>query len=123
MSAFGGKSGHRSARRPRRLLTHTGSRGALFDHIVGLREQLCRHVEAKHPRSLEIDDEFEFRGLLNGKVRRLCAFQDFIHELCCATIEVSPIHSVRQLAHLGWLERAPWPTAATAADDLLRNDT
>src|SRR4029077_9935520 len=99
--------------------------GALFDHLVGLREQLCRHVEAKHLRSLEIDDEFEFRGLLNGKVRRLCAFQDFIYELCCATIELSPIYSVRHQStcfrKISTAENGWQPSLCCEIGDLLAN--
>ena len=67
----------------------------LFDHLIGQREQLRRHVEAKRLCGFEIDDELEFRGLLNRKVGRLCAFQYFVHEFCRATIELLPIHSVR----------------------------
>jgi hypothetical protein len=40
----------------------------LFDHLVSKREQLVRHLDAERLRGFEIDDEFKFRGLLNGKV-------------------------------------------------------
>jgi hypothetical protein len=34
-----------------------------FDHLVGEREQIRRHGEAERFRRLEIDVQFEFRGL------------------------------------------------------------
>jgi hypothetical protein len=35
-----------------------------FDHLVGLREQRRRHVEAEGPGGFEIDHELVFRRLL-----------------------------------------------------------
>jgi hypothetical protein len=38
-------------------------RGPLFDHLVGEREQLVWHGEAKHPGRLSVDDQFELARL------------------------------------------------------------
>src|SRR5262249_3155726 len=47
-----------------------------FDHLVGLREQRRRDVEAKHPGSLGVDDQLELGRLHDRQVRRLRALQD-----------------------------------------------
>jgi hypothetical protein len=44
-----------------------------FDHLVGAREHGRRHLEAERLRGLEIDGQFEFRGLLHGQVGGLLA--------------------------------------------------
>jgi hypothetical protein len=33
-----------------------------FDHLVGAREQRCRHFEAERPGGRQIDDQIELRG-------------------------------------------------------------
>ena len=45
----------------------------LFDHLVGGREQLVRHGEAKHAGGLVVDHKLEFRRLLYRKFARFCA--------------------------------------------------
>jgi hypothetical protein len=54
------------------------TRAVSFDYFVGDGEQRRRHREPEHPRSLVIDDEFEFRRLNNRKVRGLDALDDAI---------------------------------------------
>ena len=44
---------------------------ALFDDLVGCREQRQRHGKAKGPRSLRVDDELEFVRLYDRQFRRL----------------------------------------------------
>ena len=45
----------------------------LLDHPIGAAEQWQRDGEAKRPRSLEIDDQLDFRGLLYRQIARLFA--------------------------------------------------
>ena len=47
-----------------------------LDHLVGEREQPVRNLEAERLRRLEIDDQFELRWLLNGKIGGLFTFKD-----------------------------------------------
>jgi hypothetical protein len=42
----------------------------LLDHLVGADEQRRRHFEAECPRSLEIDEQLELRGLLYRQIGR-----------------------------------------------------
>jgi hypothetical protein len=51
-------------------LFHKQTLSRLFDHLVGGREQRCRDRQAKRFSSLEIDDQFEFCWLLDGKIGR-----------------------------------------------------
>jgi hypothetical protein len=48
----------------------------LFDHLVGVREQRRRHVEAERFSCLEIDDELVFGRLNHRQVARLGALED-----------------------------------------------
>ena len=48
---------------------------ALFDHLVGAREQRRRHVEAERLGGLEVDHELELDRLHDRQVGRLFAFQ------------------------------------------------
>src|SRR4029077_1480250 len=50
----------------------------LFDHFVGAIEQRTQYVETKRPGSLEIDHEFEFHGLLDRQIGRLCSIQNLL---------------------------------------------
>src|SRR5262245_31186621 len=46
-----------------------------LDHLVGEREQSVRNLEAERLRRLDVDGQFKFRGLLNGKIGRLAPFK------------------------------------------------
>jgi hypothetical protein len=48
------------------------SRRVSFDHLVGEREQIIGDHDAERLGGFEIDDEFEFRGLNNRQIGRLC---------------------------------------------------
>jgi hypothetical protein len=45
----------------------------LFDHLVGAAEQRERDSDAERLGGLEVDDEFDRRGLLYGQVSWLLA--------------------------------------------------
>jgi hypothetical protein len=45
--------------------------GNSLDHLVGAAEQREWHSDAKRPGGLEIDDQFDFRGLMDWQVGRL----------------------------------------------------
>src|SRR5215472_5516171 len=47
-------------------------------HLVGEREQLLWNLEAQRLGGLEVDGQFELRGLLNGEIGRLGSLQDAI---------------------------------------------
>src|SRR5215831_12558945 len=67
---------------------------ASFDHLVSAREQCRGNFETERSRSLEIDDEFDLRWLLDGQIGGLCTLQNFIHVGRCATVLVGDIWSV-----------------------------
>ena len=49
-----------------------------LDHLVGAREQRWRHVEAERLGGFQVDDHFDLRRLLYGKVTGLLAPEDAI---------------------------------------------
>ena len=53
-------------------------RASSFDHLVGPGEQRLRHIEAERLGGLEVDGQFKFRRLLNGKIGRFGSLQDAI---------------------------------------------
>jgi hypothetical protein len=46
-----------------------------FDHLVGAPEQGQRNLDPERFGDLEIDDQFDFRGLLDRQISRLFAFE------------------------------------------------
>ena len=50
---------------------------ALFDHLVGATLQRLRHGNAERLGGLEIDDQFDFRGLHDREIGRLLALKNF----------------------------------------------
>src|SRR5262249_32956481 len=65
-----------------------------FDHLVGAVEQRGRDRDAQRLRSLEVDHEFIFRRLLDGKICRVCTFEDFANINTCSPIEIQWVCSV-----------------------------
>src|SRR6266567_4772835 len=47
-----------------------------LDHLVGAAEQRRRHGDAKRLSGLEIEDQFDFRGLLHRQVGGLLALEN-----------------------------------------------
>ena len=52
----------------------------LFEHLIGGREQGWRQGNAECLGGREIDDKFEFGGLLDRNVGGLRAFENFIYD-------------------------------------------
>jgi hypothetical protein len=65
-------------------------------HLVRKREQFWRHFQPERPRSLEIDDQLEFGGLLDRKLAGICAGQNFGDVVRGAPIEK---HTIGSVAH------------------------
>src|SRR6266581_1169071 len=53
-----------------------------FDHPVGAQEDGLRDRDAESLGGLEVDDQFELRGLLDGQVARLRALENPVHVAC-----------------------------------------
>src|SRR6266446_5649947 len=69
--------------------------GSSFDDLIRTNQQRLRNRQAERLRRLQVDDEFELRGLLDGKVGGLGALEDLIDEVCGAPPQVSDIDPVR----------------------------
>src|SRR5262249_25823901 len=86
---------------------------ALFslDHLIRSVQHRLWNRKTDLLRRLEIDNQFKLRWLLDGKIARLCAFQDLVHVsrsatevfriIRCIGYEASSIHVLTSLAH-GW---------------------
>ena len=60
----------------------------LLDHLVGEGEHARWNSDAKHFCGFEIDQQFETRGLLNGYVIWLGPFENFVHDICRASVHI-----------------------------------
>src|SRR5262245_6161904 len=113
-----------------------------FNHLVGAGEQRQRHREPQRPRGLEIDDQLDLRGLLDGQITRLFSLENSADVSADQTIKVRLIASVaHQTAARGELailedrrhrmasaqssklfapanEKTPWPDDETACSQL-----
>jgi hypothetical protein len=55
-------------------LTHAlEQEGALFDHLVGQREQLCRQLKPERFACLQVDHKLQFRCLCYRQIVRFLA--------------------------------------------------
>jgi hypothetical protein len=66
----------------------------LFDHLVGDREYVLRNGKTERFGGREIDDEIEFRRLLNRKVGWLGPTQNLIDEIASSSKQVRKIGTV-----------------------------
>src|SRR6266511_3519587 len=74
----------------------------LLDHLVGAAEQRERHREAERLGRLHVDDQLDFRGLLDRQVSRLLALEDAADIDAGLVIRIGKIGSVaHQAACLG----------------------
>ena len=73
----------------------------LLDHLIGASEQLWRHRNAERLGGLEVQEQFDFRGLLYRQVGRLLALEDAVDVAGRAPILVHPIRPVRDQAAAG----------------------
>src|SRR5207245_2024615 len=66
------------------------------DHLICQEEQGGGHRHPERLGRLEVNDQFEFRGLLHGQVGGLGAFQDLVH---IGGSAVPAIENVRPVVH------------------------
>src|ERR1700682_317366 len=63
-----------------------GSRRHLLDDLIRAQQQRLRDRDPERLRGLEVDHQFELRGLLDGNVAGLGASQDLV-DMCSGTAE------------------------------------
>ena len=63
------------------------------NHVSALLEEQ-RHIDAECVRGLEIDNQFEFRGLLHWHIYRFTALQNFMHKKGAATKQGGAVRAV-----------------------------
>src|SRR5258706_14321592 len=66
----------------------------LLDDFVGAYQKRLRNLEAQCPGSLAVDHQFKFRGLLDGQVTRLGAFENLVHIVSGTPGQVVQAHAV-----------------------------
>src|SRR5689334_7157290 len=71
----------------------TGSSRSL-DHLVRLQEQLLRNRQPDRLRSLQVDDELDLRGLLDGEVGGLRALEYLVDIRGCPIVMCPVVLSV-----------------------------
>ena len=69
--------------------------GALFDHLVGEREQRGWNGETERFRCPHVQHEIEFYRLLDWKISNVDALQDFVNMARCPPIKFVKTWSVR----------------------------
>src|SRR5262245_49726539 len=79
----------------RASVMRTRGQRALLDHVVGPKEHRLRDRQAEGLGGLEVDDELELGGLLDGQVGGLGASQDLVDENGGAPVQVGNVDAVR----------------------------
>src|SRR6266581_4698605 len=86
----------------RRLSNSFALRHSLFDYPVGDGENTGRDVELERLGSAQVDDEFEFSGLLHRKIARLIAFEDAGDVNAGLAGHLQPVRSIAHQTARGW---------------------
>src|SRR5215471_3743254 len=61
------------------------------DDLIGLEEERRGDGQAQFLCGLQVDDQLEFRGPLNGQVGRRGAVQDLHHQTGCLPVKVGQV--------------------------------
>ena len=70
----------------------------LFDHLVGAEQCRSRYFEAERSGGLKIEDELEFRCLLDRKIGGIGTLENLIHEDGRVAKGCNKVHSIAQRA-------------------------
>ena len=73
----------------------TATIAASFEQLVGTNEERQRHLKPERHGSLEVDDQLDLGGLLDGEISGLDAFEDSINVERSPAIHVDVIWAVR----------------------------
>src|SRR5438094_2848803 len=74
---------------------HRFSIARSLNYVVGSNQDVRRNRQADLLRCFQVDDEFKFRRLLDGKVGWLSSFENFVNEHRDTPIGVDPVNTVR----------------------------
>src|SRR5687768_9855848 len=66
-----------------------------LDHLISANEQRRRNRQAERLGRLHIDEQFEFRRLLDWQISGLCALENFYDIVRGSSVQIFPIDAVR----------------------------
>ena len=96
----------------------------LLDHLGRLQEERRRNREAHGLRRLEVDDEVELHGLLDGQLSRPRTLENFVHEAGRAPEEVGDVrpigHEATRVHEFPAIKDRRHPLGHGKSDDLVR---
>ena len=69
--------------------------GPSLDHVIRPLQERRRDREAERLGGLEVDDQLELTGLLDGEVARLRALQDLVHVSDCPRVHAGQVRAIR----------------------------
>src|SRR6266446_1513120 len=75
----------------------------LLNHLIRPLQERRRDGQAEGLGGLEVDDQFEGRGLLDGKLGRLGTFENFVYVVSTPPVQVSIVRSIRHEPTLNYL--------------------
>src|SRR6266404_663832 len=70
----------------------------LFNHLICAQQQRGRNFDTNGLRGSHVHHSEEFRRLLNGKIGRLRAAENLIHENCCTSPHIGEVDSITHKA-------------------------